>query len=223
MKTTLLDHIAAEGSPAHKLVSKLWRRYALRNVRSNDNHAGLDKLYALRDPWGMTTEHEQSRFRQTNAVIDSLVGRVGTLLEVGSGEGHQSEHLARLCERLDGLDVSQRAVSRARDRLPQCRFGVGELSAMPWSMQEGERYDLVVACEVLYYLKDIRQAVDTMSQLGRSCLVTFFCPAVRLVAQHVESIPGLQRGWIYHAHDAWLWAFWQPQATILPPQLIQRD
>jgi 2-polyprenyl-3-methyl-5-hydroxy-6-metoxy-1,4-benzoquinol methylase len=213
---TLLERIASEGSPARTLVSKAWRRYARRNLGANDNHAGLDRLYALPDPWGMTTERERSRFQQTNAVIESLLGRVDTLLEIGSGEGHQSEYLARLCTRLDGVDVSTRAVARARERVPQCRFGVGEVTALPWSLHDGARYDLVVACEVLYYLGDIPRAVERMSQLGRSCFVTFFCPAARVCASHLEGIPGLQRGWIYHDPYAWLWASWQPQITNRP-------
>lgn len=210
MKRTLLDRIASEGSPARDLVSKVWRRYAMRNISSNDNHAGLEKLYALPDPWGMTTEREQSRFRQTNQVIESLAGRVGTMLELGSGEGHQSEHLARLCRQLDGLEISERAVGRARERLPQCRFGVGDMSALPWPLPPGERYDLVVACEVLYYFSDIEQTVARMSRLGRACFVTFFAPSARRVAQHLEPIPGMQRGWIFHEPYAWLWAYWEP-------------
>lgn len=213
MSKTLMDRIASEGSPARKLVSKAWRYYALRNLGTSDNHAGLDKLYALPDPWGMTTERERSRMRQTNALVESLVGRVGTILEVGSGEGHQSAQLALLCDRLDGIDVSVRAVERARAQVPNCRFGVGELTAMPWSLARDERYDLVVACEVLYYLGDIPRAIESMSRLGRACLVTFFCPSARVVAQHLESLHGLQRGWIYHEPYAWLWAFWRPDGV----------
>lgn len=213
MKRTLLDRIASEGSPARDLVSKVWRRYAMRNISSNDNHAGLEKLYALPDPWGMTTEREQSRFRQTNQVIESLAGRVDTLLELGSGEGHQSEHLARLCRQLDGLEISERAVARARERLPQCRFGVGDMAALPWPLPPGERYDLVVACEVLYYFSDIEKTVEQMSRLGSACFVTFFAPSARRVAQHLETLPGMKRGWIFHDPYAWLWAYWEPGAS----------
>jgi len=216
MKRTLLDRIASEGSPARDLVSKVWRRYAMRNISSNDNHAGLEKLYALPVPCGMTTEREQSRFRQTNQVIESLAGRVDSMLELGSGEGHQSEHLARLCRQLDGLEISERAVARARERLPQSRFGVGDMSALPWPLPPGERYDLVVACEVLYYFSDIEQTVARMSQLGRACFVTFFAPSARRVAQHLETIPGMQRGWIFHEPYAWLWAYWEPGAAPAP-------
>lgn len=209
-RRTLLDLVASEGAPARRIVSKVWRRYAMRGIGANDNHAGLDKLYALPDPWGMTTEREQSRFAQTNAVIAAHAGHVGTLLEIGSGEGHQSEHLATLCDQLYGLDVSERAVERARERLPAARFGVGEITALPWEPPPGGKYDLVVACEVLYYLSDIGKAVETMSSLGRACLVTFFCPSARRVAQHLQDLPGERRGWIYHDPYAWLWAYWEP-------------
>ena len=209
-RKTLLDLVAAEGAPTRKIVSKVWRRYAMRGIGANDNHTGLDKLYALPDPWGMTTEREQSRFRQTNAVIAAHAGHVGTLLEIGSGEGHQSEHLATLCGQLSGPDVSDRAVERARERLPNARFGVGEVTALPWAPPEGGKYDLVVACEVLYYLSDIGKSVEAMSSLGRACLVTFFCPSARRVAEHLQDLPGVRRGWIYHDPYAWLWAYWEP-------------
>lgn len=208
-RRTLLERIGAEGSMGRALVSKVWRRYALRDIGANDNHVGLDKLYALPDPWSMTSQREQSRFVQTNEVIERLAGRVASLLEIGSGEGHQSEHLARLCDRLHGFDVSARAVARAQERLPGSEFGVGHLGALPWARPPGGQYDLVVACEVLYYLGDIDDAVRRMSSLGRHCFATFFCPSARRVAQHLVDIPGLQRGWIYHDPYAWLWAYWR--------------
>jgi hypothetical protein len=211
MKKTILDLVASEGSPVRKLVSKVWRRFAIRGLSVNDNHAGLDRLYALPDPWGMTTQSEQSRFAQTNAIIEAHVGRIGTLLEIGSGEGHQSEYLSRLCAQLYGLDVSARAVERAMVRLPQARFGIGEVSTLPFDLPDRGKYDLVVACEVLYYLSDIGYAIGRMSQLGHACLVTFFSPKAHLVAKHLEAIPGLRRGWISHDPSTWLWAFWRPQ------------
>ncbi len=211
MSRTLLARIAADGSPVRGFVSKAWRRYTMRHIGANDNHAGLDQLYALPDPWGMTTAREQSRFEQTNGVITSRLGRPDSVLEIGSGEGHQSEHLASICNRLDGLDVSARAVERAQERVPHARFAVGHVpAALPWAPPAGGRYDLVVACEVLYYVADIPATVAGMSRLGHACLATFFCPSSRVVARHLQDIPGLERGWIYHDPYAWLWAFWRP-------------
>ena len=205
-----LEQFASETSPSRTLMAKLWRRYALRELSASDNHVGLQRLYALPDPWDMRSEREQSRFKQTNALIEELVGRLGSILEIGCGEGHQSTHLALLCNRLDGIDVSERAVQRARMRAPLCRFGVGEVSALPWTLPVGERYDLVVACEVLYYMSDVDAALRAMSQQGRACLVTFFGPSARMVAPRLVGLPGMKRGWFYHEPYVWLWAFWRP-------------
>jgi predicted TPR repeat methyltransferase len=125
--------------------------------------------------------------------------------------------LASLCERLHGLDLSERAVQRARQRLPQAQFAVGDLSAaLPWATPAGGKYDLVTACEVLYFFADVEATVQRMSALGKACFVSFFSPTARLVAEPLAGLPGLQRGWIYHDTCAWLWAFWRPGSAIEP-------
>lgn len=199
-----------EHSRARRIVAGLWRRCSLR--RGLQDQAGVNRLYAMPDPWGMATAREQSRFVQTNAVIRQCMGpaRIGTLLELGSGEGHQSQHLAALCGQLYGLDVSDRAVARARMRLPGAQFAVGELAALPWAAPPGGRYGLVTACEVLYFFADVPATLQRMSALGDACLVTFFAPAARRVAEPLAALPGVQHGWFCHGQQAWLWAFWRP-------------
>ena len=192
------------------LMRKVWRRIALRNLTGTDNHKQLDRLYAMQDPWQMESLKEQFRFEMTNALVQAKVGRVGTLLELGCGEGHQSQHLATLCDQLYGLDVSPRAVERARKRLPAALFDVGTLPLVPRT-PPGGRFDLVVACEVLYYMSDIATAVKAMNELGDACLVTFFGPSAGIVAKHVDGIPGIERGWFFHDPYAWLWVFWRPE------------
>lgn len=192
---------------------KIWRRLLLPKIKDNDNHVGLNQLYAMNDPWQMSSAKEQARFIQTNDVILRKFGRVGSILEIGCGEGHQSEHLSKLCDRLDGVDVSQRAIGRAKERVPTGRFGVGDIHTLPWSLEPGETYDLVVACEVLYYVSDIKKTLDGMSRIGRGCLVTFFAPSARRVAMHVDSISGAEKGWIHHDPETWLWALWRASDT----------
>ena len=181
----------------------------MRNLSGSDNHPQLDRLYAMPDPWHMTSAKEQFRFAATNALLSAKVGHVGTILEVGCGEGHQSQHLAGLCDELYGIDVSPRAVERARNRVPGARIDVGTLPLVPCT-PPGGRFDVVVACEVLYYMSDIPGAVNAMSELGDACLVTFFGPSARAVAKHVDGLPGVERGWFFHDPYPWLWAFWRP-------------
>ena len=210
MKSNILETMARQGSPFRGWVSKAWRRNALRSIGPNDNHRGLDKLYTLPDPWNMDSPREQGRFAWTNRVLHECAGRVGTILELGSGEGHQSQYLSELCDRLDGVDVSERAVVRAQARLPHCRFGVGDVSRLPWSRDSGQKYDLIVACEVLYYLSDIGSAVRDMSRLGDRCFVSFFAQYAKTVAPHLAGLPRARCGWFCHDDCTWLWIYWTP-------------
>ena len=191
-----------------KAQRRLWMKYALRGVGGNDNHARLDLAYRMPDPWNMESPMERARFEATNAVIEQAFGRVGSVLEIGCGEGHQTQYLARLSDEQYGLDVSPAAIERARVRLPQAHFAAVDLFQQPWG-EERHRFDLVTACEVLYYLSDPAATIARMRHLGRCGLVTFFAPACGRVGPHVEAIPGLQKTWIHHGGTAWLIGWWR--------------
>jgi SAM-dependent methyltransferase len=147
----------------------------------------LDALYTVADPWLMTSPSEQFRFDATNRLISRRLGgtAVQSLLEVGCGEGHQSLHLQNVCDRLIGLDVSARAVRRARVRCPQAEFLVGDIFSRQVSVLAP--FDLVVACEVLYYMTDVTAALRQIRLLGRNCLLTYFEGEAKTLDRHVSA------------------------------------
>jgi len=191
-----------------KAQRRLWMKYALRGVGGSDNHSRLDLAYNVEDPWNMDSALEQARFQATNRIIEENFGRVGTLLEIGCGEGHQTQYLARLSDQQYGIDVSAHAIARARLRLPQAHFAATDLFNLPWPDQ---RFDLITACEVLYYLSDPAATLQRMRQLGRSGLVTFFAPASGRIGPHLDAIPGLHKDWIYHGGTSWLVGWWRDE------------
>ena len=89
-------------------------KYALRGVGGSDNIRRLDLAYYVEDPWNMDSDRESRRFQATNRIIEHNFGRVGSLLELGCGEGHQTQYLARLSDQQYGIDVSAQS-GRARD------------------------------------------------------------------------------------------------------------
>jgi 2-polyprenyl-3-methyl-5-hydroxy-6-metoxy-1,4-benzoquinol methylase len=194
---------------AETAVRRLWMRYALRGVKQNDNHDRLDLAYVIEDPWKLDSEPEHARFRATSARLERAFGRPRTILEVGCGEGVQSEYFARQCERLTGIDVSARAVERARRRLPNAEFAVGDLGAQPWA-GETDRFDVVAACEVIYYMSDVPAFLANMSRLGRGCVVTYFSAAERKMGPLVRAIPGVAIDEIVQPQAAWYVATWTP-------------
>lgn len=198
---------------AEQLLRRTWMKYALRGVRQNDAHGRLDLAYKMPDPWHMASEQEQARFVATNEIIRRELGAsFNTILEIGCGEGHQTEHLAELAGRITGLDVSATAVERAEKRLPEGEFLVGDLHAQPWAKERGH-FDLVTACEVIYYMSDMPGFLRTIDRLGRSCLVTYFAPAARKVEAHVMAMPGVQKTTFRHGEVEWVAAWWKGEAA----------
>lgn len=189
-----------------------WRRLNLRGVSQADAHRRLDLLYKIRDPWNMATDRERFRFVESSRILhERLVApspRAGSILEIGCGEGHQSEHLAPLCERLCGIDISPTAVARARQRVPSADLVAGDLLAQPWA-GEVHRYDIVTAFEVLYYVKDIPRLLRAMSTLGRSCIVSYFVPSAEIVEPPLLAMPIEGRDGFRFEDTHWRIAWWR--------------
>lgn len=191
-----------------KAIRRTWMKYAMRGVGGADNYERLDLAYRLGDPWNMESGLEQARFAATNALVARHLGRVGSLLEIGCGEGHQTLALRALADEVYGIDVSPTAIERARGRVPDAHFAATDIHQQPWGDARG-RFDLVVACEVLYYIKDIPATIERMRHLGRACMVTFFAPALVRVGPHLEGIEGLHKDWMQHQGETWLVSWWR--------------
>ncbi len=204
---------AAARERAEQVVRRTWMKYALRTVRQNDAHDRLDLAYKLPDPWHMASEQEQARFVETNTIIERELGdHFGRVLEIGCGEGHQTEYLVSLADQITGLDVSATAVERARKRLPDAEFAVGDIYAQPWVGERG-RFDLVTACEVIYYMSDMPKFLRTMDALGRDCFVTYFAPAARKVEAHVMAMPAVEKTSFRYQDVEWIAAWWPGAAA----------
>mgnify|MGYP001602211531 CR=1 FL=1 len=96
-------------------------------------------------------EFESRRFK---LMARALEGRgYARALEVGCAEGSFTKHLAPLCESLLAMDISETAVDRAQSALGAgSRVSFVRANLRDWEPAAGERYDLVVISEVLYYL-----------------------------------------------------------------------
>ena len=182
----------------------------LRNALRRDPNRRLDNLYRWRDPWGMDSEREQHRFRTTNALLTDTYGPIDSMLEVGCGEGHHSRHLTAVCDQLTGIDVSGRATARAAARVPEATFLAGRVTEQAWAAEAG-RFDVVVACEVLYYVKDLDEMLAELERISRrGVFITCYEEAMSIVSDSLESRPGLQRASFRYAEQVWEAAWWPP-------------
>lgn len=193
---------------ARRVARRRWMQHNLREISDNDNHAGLERLYKVTDPWSLDSPLEHARFVATNNAIEANFGKVDTLLEIGCSEGVQSTYLRRLCNTLHGIEVSATALERAKLRIPDAHLSVGDLTQQRY-LEDGQHFDLVVACEVLYYVKDVRGTIDLMNHVGDACFVTFFAPEARKLTAVVEEMPQVTKSWFVHEGVTWLMAWWR--------------
>ena len=110
----------------------------------------FEGLYAeSEDPWNFeASEYEQNKYARTLAVLGNRTFR--RALEAGASIGVFTELLADRCDELLTVDVSERAVAAARQRLSGRGHVRVERRTLPEEMPDGP-FDLIVASEVLYY------------------------------------------------------------------------
>ncbi|WP_169789052.1 class I SAM-dependent methyltransferase [Nonomuraea candida] len=105
------------------------------------------------DPWKLSTDgYEQHKYRST---LEQLPPRpYRRIIEVGCAEGVFTQALAAAYPEAEitGVDVSERALERARARVPDDGGRVRFIQADILTHRAEHRFDLVFCSETLYYL-----------------------------------------------------------------------
>ena len=128
------------------------------------------------DPWGYRSSgYERAKYDATLRACGP--GPFSSALELGGSIGVFSARLAKRCLALVTIDFSPTAVRAARAQLAGYRQARPILGEIPDAIPDGS-YDLVVASEVLYYLRPDALAAT----LGR--LEQVLADGGRLVAVH---------------------------------------
>ena len=153
------------------------------------------------DPWSYEdSPYEQAKYQATLEACGP--GPFLDALELGGSIGVFTELLSPRCVRLTTVDVSRTAATMARRRLADSPSVEVRHGTIPDAIPERD-YDLVVASEILYYLR--AEELDRTLAVLRARLV----PGGRLVAVHWRP-PGPERpftGAEVHARlrdEAWL-------------------
>ena len=114
------------------------------------DRAYFEELYAgSGDPWSFeTSDYEREKYRRTLGALGDR--RFHRALEAGASIGVFTQMLAGRCDELLAVDVSERAVAAAGERLRGLEHVRVERRTLPEEMPAGP-FDLIVASEVLYY------------------------------------------------------------------------
>lgn len=166
-------------------------RAGLRPGEYSGDYRILQRLYESPDPWRLQSPKETRRFELTCAMIERIVPACQDLLELGCGEGVQSEYFARVARRVTGIEVSAKAVARARQRVPQAEFHEARAEDAR-AIVGNRRFDLATACEMLYYSPDAARILADLKGFAPRVLVTNHLRQSRWLSPLLEG-PGWHR------------------------------
>jgi SAM-dependent methyltransferase len=113
----------------------------------------FEKIYADNvDPWGYTTSsYEEHKYTATLAALPRA--RFKCAFEPGCSIGVLTRLLAKRCQSLLAIDVSDASLARAEERCAAMRTVRFQRMRVPFEWPN-RTFDLVVLSEVLYYLSD---------------------------------------------------------------------
>lgn len=180
----------------------------LRGTAFGAAYGKLRMLYAMEDPWDMQSPREQYRFKASKAQLAGVSEQYGTILELGCGEGHQSLFLQSLGDGLYGVDISPKAVERARLRCPGATFSVAEMEDVS-TIFPAVHFDLICACEVLYYAQDLPAVLSMLQARTKRLYVSNYAPRSEKM-RVAFSEPGWRRlDDITHEDTVWECYLWE--------------
>jgi SAM-dependent methyltransferase len=176
----------------------------------DDDH---ERFFSAYDSW---------RYRQESHILDCLDRthwRGQRVLEIGLGQGAESEQLIRRGARWSGLDLTPESVDRVRARLrlrglPFEDLRQGSVLAVPWP---DNSFDVVFSHGVLHHVPDIRRAQGEIHRVlkpGGQLVVMLYARAslnyqvsIRLIrraavlaAYPFRRLPAVRSSQLLHAH-----------------------
>ena len=103
------------------------------------------------DPWHQIQEGLQSDKAMAIHWMKTL--GVQKVLELGSGLGEYTNYIQKAGFDVLGVDISETAVKKAREKHPKCKFKVGNV--LDLDIYHSFRPDVVIMAEITWYILDM--------------------------------------------------------------------
>jgi 2-polyprenyl-3-methyl-5-hydroxy-6-metoxy-1,4-benzoquinol methylase len=133
------------------------RSYLTQGGPTGIDQATWDREYAAGE-WAKLGKLDEMPRYALVAGYSRTIGSNASVLDVGCGEGHLANWLFQDGKRrYVGIDLSSVAIQQARARVsPEARFEVADAT----TFDPGDRFDIIVLNEVLYYMDQPEQVVE---------------------------------------------------------------
>jgi 2-polyprenyl-3-methyl-5-hydroxy-6-metoxy-1,4-benzoquinol methylase len=110
---------------------------------------------------------ERTHYRESGEFIAGLLGKESDVLDVGCATGVLACTIAGSVKSVRGIDLSQVMIAQAKERA--ARWGLGNISFEVSTIEDlgnnAEKFDAVLAWNVLHLLDGARDAVDRIARL----------------------------------------------------------
>ena len=158
------------------------------------------------DPWASAAPRYRYQERKYEQIMALLPGRrFRSALDLGCGLGLLSQHLARRCDSVLGIDVAAAALAHARTRaagIVNLDFEQGDLLDLPARLDG--RFDLVVVADTLYYLSPLGD--DLLKTLSARIADLLAPGGVCLLVNHFFFSADAESRRSRRIHDAFAWS-----------------
>lgn len=107
------------------------------------------------DPWQQISEASNSYIRHAVGMTISKYN-IQSIVEVGCGLGYTTNYIKNLAPsvNIEGADVSETAIQKAKERFPNISFMVSSALEV---CKRAKQYDAILFAEVMWYiLRDIK-------------------------------------------------------------------
>ncbi|MGE3539124.1 MAG: class I SAM-dependent methyltransferase [Candidatus Tectimicrobiota bacterium] len=160
----------------------------------------FEEMWQDGDPWGFeSSTYEQDRYARLLACLN---GRSYTrVLELGCGAGAFTRLLAPLAQEIIALDVSQAAITQARQRaIGPATVDFRQMNAMEYPLEDEGPWDLIILSDTVCYLGWLYSFFDVSWFAKRLFLATRPGGQCLLANAINESGDWLLRPWVIHTY-----------------------
>jgi len=181
------------------LLKTIWRELFYRPTWYSDSQDDFERLFLWSDdPWNFqSSRYEKDRLEFLLQIINNYP--CDSILEVGCAEGIFTTHLQNIARQVVAIDISPTALSRARQRCPGTSFSQKDLR----DFTSITRFDLVICSETLYYMKDVAEAIDKLTSLGKRCVVSYIHREAKNLDPYFRQMPLTEYKQFKKSY--WLW------------------